>query len=470
VDLYLRLDRSRPLRSQLEQQLRQGIRSGRLRAGVRLPSSRLLAGELGVSRGVVVEAYAQLTAEGYLLTQGSGGTRVAELAQPRRQRNGSVVRVKFDLRARLPDTSLFPRRAWSAATSAAIRELPDAGLLYGPAEGQLPLRHALSVYLGRVRAIVTDEEHTFITSGSRHALSMLWSALRASGIQRVAYEDPGWERIPNTILAAGLDPVPIRVDAQGISVTDLYAHKIEAVLVTPAYQYPSGVIMHPARRAQLVRWSLDTGGLIVEDDYDAEYRWGGKPIAPLRSVGGDCVAYLGSTSKALAPGLRLGWLLVPPRLTNAIAEAHSVSYEQPSVIEQVALATLFETGDFDRHLRRARNIYRSRRSALLNALASLAPSLRVTGGSAGLHVMAWLPSEVDEVEFAARALRRGIALDPLHRACAVSRSLGPAVVLGYGAVSASAIPSAISLLAACLNEISVSLRSPALRLVEERVA
>ncbi len=446
------LDRRGPLREQLEQQLRQGVRTGRLRPGVRLPASRVLASELGVSRGVVVEAYAQLTAEGYLDTRGSGGTRVstAVVQPPRRSKTPRLEGVKFDLRAGLPDPSLFPRRRWAAATSAVLRELPDAALLYGPAQGQSRLRHAIVEYLGRTRAIAADEEQTFITSGSSHACALLWNALHATGIRRVAHEDPAWERIPKTIVASGLEPRPVRVDARGISVTDLYASDAQAVVVSPAHQYPSGVIMAPARRAELIRWSLETGGLIVEDDYDAEYRFGSRPIEPLRSAAPDCVAYAGTTSKVLAPAVRLGWLIVPPRLADAVSEAHGVSYAQPSVIDQAALATMFETGALDRHLRRTRSVYRSRRAAVIGAARNLAPSVRVTGGAAGLHVMAWLPTQITETDVAAEALRRGVAVDPLHSACAVTRDLGPALVLGYGAISASAIPTAMSHLAACV--------------------
>ena len=448
MDLHLVLDRSQPLRAQLEQQVRDGIRRGRLRPGTRLPPSRLLAEELGISRGVVVEAYAQLTAEGYLLTRGSGGTRVAatiapvppSAAQPRPRR-------RFDLRAGLPDPALFPRRAWSAASTVVARDLPDAALLYGPAQGQRGLRRALLGYLGRVRAVVAEEDQTLITCGASHAFALLWSALRASGARRVAHEDPAWERIPATIAHAQLDPVPVRVDAHGLSVAELYASDAQAVVVSPAHQYPTGVIMHPARRAQLIRWARETGGLIVEDDYDAEYRFGSRPIAPLRSFAPDNVAYVGTTSKILAPALRLGWLLVPPALAEAVSAEHAVSQTQPSVLNQAAFATLLEEGDIDRHLRRTRRTYRQRRSALMSALQTFIPSLRVTGGAAGLHLMGWLPRGMSESELVAEAGLQGIGLDGLHTACRVARELGPVLVLGYGAINADAIAPAISRMA-----------------------
>ena len=455
MDLHILLDPNKPLRAQLEDQLRDGMRAGRLRGGTRLPPSRLLAAELGVSRGVVVGAYAQLTAEGHLVTRGSGGTHVAPGLRrahgSSRERIRSRPRRRFDLRAGLPDTSVFPRRAWSTAFTSAMREIPDAGLLYGPPQGQRRLRQAIAEYLGRARAIAAEEDHTCITCGSSHALTLLWSALGNLGVRRVAHEDPAWERIPATISQAGLMPAPVRVDGRGLSAADLYRANVQAVVVSPAHQYPTGVIMHPSRRLELIRWAQDTGGLIVEDDYDAEYRFASKPVAPLRSVAPNLVAYVGTASKILAPGLRLGWLIVPARLADRVTAEHAVAYAQPSVIAQSVFAILLERGDIDRHLRKARGTYRARRAILLRCLASLIPSLRVTGGAAGLHLLAWLPKHVSEQAVVAAAAESEVAVDGLHGACAVSRDLGQALVLGYGAINESAIPVAITRLAACLS-------------------
>jgi len=454
LDLYIVLDHQKPLRAQLEKELRDGIRRGRLQGGVRLPPSRLLAAELGISRGVVVEAYAQLTAEGYLVTQGKGGTRVAMGAvrtHPAAQRLRVMSRIRFDLRAGLPDTSLFPRRAWRAAITAQLRELPDAALQYGPPAGHPRLRQAITSYLGRVREVVSDEAHTFITCGSSHAFTLLWNALRSRDVSRIAHEDPVWERVPETIAQAGLEPVPVRVDARGISVTDLYAARADAVVVSPAHQYPTGVIMHPGRRLQLIEWAQNTGGLIVEDDYDAEYRLASKPIAPLRSVAPQAVAYVGTSSKILAPALRLGWLLVPPHLGKCVAQTHAAAYAQPSVIIQSAFATLLESGELDRHLRQARHTYRARRAALLSALTDFLPYLRTSGGAAGLHLMLWLPRHVNEDAVVAAAAQREVAVNGLHTECVASNQLGPGLVLGYGGISEQAIPEAISRLASCLS-------------------
>ncbi len=454
MDLHIVIDPRRPLRAQLEKQLRDGILRGRLKAGVRLPPSRLLAAELGLSRGVVVEAYAQLTTEGYLVTFGSGGTRVATpITQPlsTRRHRPRKMRRRFDLRAGLPDPALFPRRAWSAASATALRELPDAALLYGPAPGQRQLREALTAYLGRTRAIVADAEETFITCGASHGLVLLWNALRQLGVRRVAHEDPVWHRIPATIAHAGLQPTPVRVDGRGLSVADLYTSDAQAVVVSPAHQYPTGVLMHPMRRLELIKWARETGGLIVEDDYDAEYRFGSKPIAPLRSIARGRVAYVGTLSKVLAPSLRLGWVLVPSRLAEAVTAEHSVSYAQPSVLDQTAFATLVERGELDRHLRKTRTTYQTRRATLLASLATAMPSLRISGGAAGLHLLLWLPRDVSEETVVAQAAQREVAVDGLHTACSVSRDLGPALVLGYGGITEAAIPEAISRLAECVD-------------------
>jgi GntR family transcriptional regulator / MocR family aminotransferase len=454
MDLHIVLDQRKPLRRQLEEKLRSGIRTGRLQPGSRLPASRLLAAELGVSRGVVLEAYSQLKAEGYLATHGSGGTRVAKgaaLTQLSPRRGQASRRIRFDLRAGMPDTSLFPRRAWRAAISSELRELPDAALQYGPTAGQLRMREAIVAYFGRVRAVVGDPENLFVTCGSSHALALLWTALRSRGVRRVAHEDPVWKRVPETILGAGLEAVPVGLDGRGISVADIYAADVDAVVVSPAHQYPTGVIMHPGRREQLIEWARSTGGLIVEDDYDAEYRLRHEPIAPLRSIDTDVVAYLGSASKILAPALRLGWLLVPSHLGECVCAAHASAYAQPSIIIQSAFARLLESGELDRNLRSARAIYRARHAAIRSALTRFLPGLRTSGGAAGLHLMLWLPDQLNEDAVIAAVAQRGLAVNGLHEECAVAARLGPALLLGYGGISEQAIPEAISRLADSLG-------------------
>jgi GntR family transcriptional regulator/MocR family aminotransferase len=457
MDLHIALDHDQPLRAQVERELRDGIRSGRLHGGSKLPPTRLLARELGVSRGVVVEAYAQLVAEGYLLARTREGTRVAEglalTPRPARPPRVPRPRVRYDLRPGIPDLSLFPRRAWNAATAKALRELPDAALSYGPPQGLRQLRVTLGAYLGRVRAVLADSEQILITCGSGDALGLLWRMFDHGGAEAeaVAVEDPSWPRIGETISQAGLGVLALPVDSRGLVVSELEASGASAVVVSPSHQYPTGAVMHPTRRAELIAWARRTGGLIVEDDYDAEYRYDGPPIASLQSLAPGHVAYIGTCSKILAPGLRLGWLIVPDRLAGEPAGAHGVTHAQPGVITQAAYANLLERGDVDRHLRRTRRVYRARRAALVQALAAELPEIRVEGASSGLHVMAWLPPDVDETMVSARARERGLTVAGLHEECSVFTPLAAGLVLGYGSIAESAIPAAIRELAACVR-------------------
>lgn len=254
-----------------------------------------------------------------------------------------------------------------------------------------------------MRAVRAESEQILITCGSSDALGLLWRTFGHAGAQRVAVEDPSWPRISETITQAGLPAVPLPVDSRGLVVSELDASGARAVVVSPSHQYPTGAVMHPARRAELIAWARRTGGLVVEDDYDAEYRYDGTPIASLQSLAPDHVAYIGTCSKILAPGLRLGWLIVPDRLAGEQATAHGVAYAQPSVITPAGYANLLERGGVDWHLRRTRRVYRARRAALVQALAAELPEVRVQGASSGLHLMAWLPPHADETTVSARA-------------------------------------------------------------------
>jgi GntR family transcriptional regulator/MocR family aminotransferase len=452
MDIHLALDRAAPLRAQLERELRTAIRSGRLRAGAKLPPSRLLADELQVSRGVVVEAYSQLVAEGYLIARSGDGTRIADgLAQQPpapRAPSGGGRRVLYDLRSGIPDLSYFPRREWQIAMATVLRELPDAALSYGSRRGLRRLRVALTEYLGRVRAVVAEPERMFICSGAAPAMGVIWQTLRQRGAARVAVEDPGWRAIADTIEQAGLEAVPIAVDEHGLDVGQLERVGVSAVALSPAHQYPTGAVLAPVRRAQLIAWARRQGALIVEDDYDAEYRYDREPIASLQGLAPDCVAYLGTASKTLAPGVRLGWVLVPSHLVGEMAAQQGIARAVPSVLIQATYATLLERGEIDRHLRRTRRVYHSRRNALMGALAQHLPEASVGGAAAGLHVIAWLPDGTDETTVADAAGSRGVAIHTLHQDCAVTAPLGPALVLGYGLIAEPAIPRAVGELAA----------------------
>ncbi len=439
------------MRAQLERELREAIRAGRLRAGSKLPSSRFLADQLGVSRGVVVETYSQLVAEGYLLTRSGDGTRVADgLAQPPpplRAPDVALHRIRYDLRSGVPDLSFFPRREWQSATVTALRELPDVAFGYGSRRGHRRLRTALSDYLGRVRAVVADPERVLITPGATAAMEILWHTLRERGATRIAVEDPAWPAIPQSVEQAGLEVVPVAVDTEGLVVTELEACEVDAVVLSPAHQYPTGTVLAPARRTQLITWARRRGTLIVEDDYDAEYRFDREPIASLQGLAPDCVAYIGTASKTLAPALRLAWLLVPSPLVGETTAQQGVTRAMPSVLIQAAYATLLERGDIDRHLRRTRRRYHERRDALVDALAAGMPKANVGGASAGLHLIAWLPDGADEAAIADEAGRRGVAIHTLHQDCSVVAPAAPALLLGYGLIAQPAIAPAVQELA-----------------------
>jgi GntR family transcriptional regulator/MocR family aminotransferase len=444
------------LRAQLERELRAAIRSGRLRSGAKLPASRLLAEELDVSRGVVVEAYSQLIAEGYLVARPGDGTRIADgLAQQPpapRAPSGLAPRIRYDLSSGVPDLSFFPRREWQSATVTALRDLPDAALSYGSRRGLRQLRTALADYLGRVRAVVADQERVFICAGASHGMAILWHTLRQRGARRIAVEDPCWSALPDTIAHAGLEAVPVAVDNRGLDVAHLDGLDVDAVVLSPAHQYPTGAVLAPERRTDLIAWARRRGTLIVEDDYDAEYRYDRDPIAALQGLAPEHVAYVGTATKTLAPGVRLGWVLVPSHLVGEMAVQHGVARAVPSVLMQAAYATLLERGEIDRHLRRTRREYHSRRNVLIDAVTERLPDVSVEGAAAGLHVIAWLPAGSDESAIADAAAQRGVAVLTLHQDCSVTAPRGPALLLGYGLVSKPAIPRAVEQLAIAVRQ------------------
>jgi GntR family transcriptional regulator / MocR family aminotransferase len=456
MDLHLAIEPGSPLRSQLERQLREGIRSGRLRTAARLPPSRELARELGVSRGVVVDAYSQLVAEGYLVARRGSGTEVAASIAAQPAVNGAVARreptIHHHLESGLPDVSGFPRQAWQAATAAALRELPDPWLTYGRPRGFSRLRVALADYLGRARATVATPREMIICAGLSHGLTLVWRALRERGARRVAVEDPAWPGQPDSVALSGLEPVPVPVDASGLVVAELERAGVDAVIVTPAHQYPTGVVLSPERRGALIDWARRHDALIVEDDYDAEYRYDREPVAALQGLAPERVIYAGTASKTLAPALRLAWLIIPDHLTDEVTAQHLLTFAAPSVVEQAALAIMLERGQLERHLRQMRRRYRPRRDALVEALAAELPEARVGGAAAGLHLVAWLPEGADEAAIATRARERGVAIHTLHHDSAAVAPVPPALLLGYASLTEDALRRAA-------HELAIAVRS-----------
>jgi GntR family transcriptional regulator / MocR family aminotransferase len=459
MDLLVEFAAGAPLRRQLEHQLRDAIRTGRLSAGSALPSSRVLAEQLGVSRGVVVDCYSQLTTEGYLSARPGSGTRVAyapvpptpaESVQPR-QVVDATPKIRYELRPGLADFHAFPRRQWQAALRRTLRELPDSRLTYAEHRGIHELRAAIAEYLRRARAVVADSDHVVVFCGLSHGLTALWYALREHGARRVAVEDPGWRWQTRTVEHAGLEAVPVRVDDEGLAVSELARGRVDAVVLTPAHQYPTGVVLSPERRGQLIEWARRHDALIVEDDYDAEYRYDRKPVAALQGLAPDVVAFAGTTSKTLAPALRIGWMVLPPRLVEPVTDVQTVTAAQPSVIDQAALATFIAEASLDRHLRRMRRRYHAKHDLLMSALAEHLPEARVSGAAGGLHLLAALPEGTDEAATAQAARRSGVALHELHRHCTVHAPMPPALLLGYAFPTAAELRTGVRLIAHALG-------------------
>ncbi|MBS1863758.1 MAG: PLP-dependent aminotransferase family protein [Actinobacteria bacterium] len=440
-------DPAGPRRAQLEAGLRESVRSGRLRPGARLPSSRALGAELGVSRRLVVEAFEQLAAEGYLVAERGSGTRVAPAtgrgpsspessavdggAEPSRSATAGPA-VAIDLFPGAPDLSLFPRRAWGRALRRALAELPDARLGYGEFAGAPELREALAEHLGRVRAAAVAPDSILVTAGYQQGLRIFCSLLRGRGGRRVAVEDPGYPVACWSIEAEGLELVPVPVDEDGLDVAALAAADPDAVLVTPAHSLPIGAVLAAERRLALVEWARERGALVLEDDYDAELRYDRRgPAGTLQGLAPDVVVLAGSVSKTLAPALRLAWLCLPAELVSGAVIARASLDGGGPRLDQLALAELIASGAFDRHLRAARAHYREKRAALLEAIAAALPAARVGGIAAGLHVLLELPPGVEEAPVIEHLAAAGIGVQGLADFTR-GDPRPPALVIGYG--------------------------------------
>jgi GntR family transcriptional regulator/MocR family aminotransferase len=451
-DLQLRIDRpAGGLAAQVAAELRSAVRSGRLAGGVRLPASRELARDLGTSRGVVVEAYEQLVAEGFLVSRQGSGTRVAAL-QPASPAAAAppaapASRVAFDLRVGTPDLAAFPRRAWLAATRQVMKALPHQALGYGDPGGVAELRAELAAYLRRARAADVAADRLVVTSGVAQGLHLVIGALaRAGRPVPLAVEDPHSARTLALLEDAGAVRVPIPVDGEGIVVDELRRTPARAVLVTPAHQYPTGVVLSPRRRAELLAWAAEADGVVVEDDYDAEFRYDRDPVGCLQALCPQRVVLLGSVSKTLAPGLRLGWQVAPPPLAQAVRDARAASDLGSPVLDQYVLAELLASGAYDRQLRQLRRRYRARRDALTGALARWLPGAVVHGVSAGIQLYVELPPGLDEAAVVQAAAERGVAVEgvaPLR----IAGGGPPALVLGFARLPEHRIAEAVRLLA-----------------------
>ena len=448
-ELLLRLDRrlAEPLGSQLQRELREAIRSGRLSTGERLPSTRALARELAVSRGLVVECFAQLEAEGYLRTRPGSATRVAADAVLRAGPPAPAAmapRLAIDFRPGVPDLASFPRRDWAWAMTEAIRRVPTADLDYGAPHGSAALRQVLAAYLGRVRGAVAQPGQIVICSGFAQGLSLTLRALAQQGVRHVGLEDPGYRDQATEVGRAGVVAVPVPVDGRGIDVGALAATGARAVVLTPAHQSATGVVLAPERRHELVAWAQAREATIIEDDYDAEFRYDRQPVGALQGLCPDRVAVLGTVSKSLAPALRLGWILCPAGLAAAIAEQKELDDRGSPGLDQLALSILIESGRYDRHLRRMRGVYAGRRDAVVAALARHAPEVQLHGLAAGFHAVASLPDGVQEEDVTAEARRRSIGLYGMSAYRSTGATRPAQLVLGFGNLSENAIQQGIA--------------------------
>jgi GntR family transcriptional regulator/MocR family aminotransferase len=425
-------------------------------ADSKLPSSRSLAGELGVSRGVVSEAYGQLAAEGYLRARQGAPVRVANTVRavaPRAPSPSLLPDFAYRLDPGLPDLAGFPRDRWLRSLRAAWRQAPIDAVDYPDPRGVPALRETLAEYLGRIRGAAADPEQLMVCTGFSQALSLIARWLRSRGVTSVALEDPGWHSHRLIVEQAGLAVEPIPVDAEGLRVDLLERSEAAAVVVTPAHQFPTGVVLSSERRAALIDWAETGERLIVEDDFDAELRYDRTRVGALQGLAPERVAYIGSASKRLVPGMRLGWMLTPSWLGWPLISVKAVEDRGSEAIGQLALHDFIARGELDRHLRRMRLRYQRRREALIDALGHHVPEAAVGDGAAGLFELAELPEKVDEAALVSAAAARGVGLEglALHR----FKPDGPAgLVLGFAGLPEPAIEQSVRLLAEALAEVA----------------
>lgn len=446
-DLHLNLTGS-GLRSGLMDALREAVRSERLAPGTRLPSSRSLAADLGIARNTVVDAYAELIAEGWLAARQGSGTTVAARAKPRTTPAdpSSATRIPhrptYGLLPGSPNLAEFPRAQWLAANRRAVTNAPHDALGYGDPAGRIELRTALADYLARARGVYAEPERIIICAGFHQGLTLAAQALKARRAGAVAVESYGFDVYRRLLANAGLRTESVRVDEHGARTHDLAAmSRIGAVLLTPAHQYPTGVELAPERRSAAVDWARATDGLILEDDYDGEYRYDRGPVGALQGLDPERVVYFGSASKALAPGLRIAWMVAPESFVPEVLSAKG-NVDWTSTIEQLTLAEFITSGNYDRHVRSTRLHYRRRRDEMVEALARRALQVHVSGLAAGLQALIELPHGTERRVVEAAALR-GLAVSGLADYTFEPKVSPPtqrrdALVVGYAAPTESA--------------------------------
>lgn len=462
IDLHLDVE-GPGLRAGLMNALRDAVRTGRLAPGTRLPSSRSLAADLGIARNTVADSYAELIAEGWLTAQQGSGTRVANRAAPRKTAAAALHpaptrrRPTYGLVPGSPNLAEFPRTQWLAAARRALSAAPYDAFGYGDAAGRVELRTALASYVARVRGVEVEPQRVVICAGFHHGLTLLAQVLKARRVRAVAVESYGFEVYRDTLTNAGLRTPALSVDENGACTDDLARMRgVGAVLLTPAHQYPTGVELRPDRRVAAVDWARATGGLILEDDYDGEFRYDRQPVGALQGLDPERVVYFGSASKSLAPGLRLAWMVLPADLVPEVVAAKGHA-DWSSALEQLTLAEFITAGSYDRHVRAMRLRYRRRRDQLVAALAQRAPHIRVTGMSAGLQAVLELPRGTERSVVAAAANRsltvHGIT-EYRYQDTDQPSPEHDALVIGYAAPPDSAWAGALDALCTALSTVS----------------
>ncbi|MFE1558389.1 PLP-dependent aminotransferase family protein [Streptomyces sp. NPDC058734] len=447
----------RGLRAALTEALREAARSGRLAPGTRLPSSRSFAADLGIARNTVAEAYAELVAEGWLTARQGSGTRVAERAAVRRAAGAPPVRrparrgPAYSLVPGTPDLGGFPRGAWLAAARRALTAAPNEAFGYAvDVRGRVELREALAGYLARARGVYADPDRIVLCAGFAHALQLLGRVLKERRVREVAVEGYSLDVHRDLLAGAGLVTRPLWVDGAGARTPDLagFGPRTGAVLLTPAHQFPTGAALTPERRAAAVDWARSTGGLILEDDYDGEFRYDRQPVGALQGLDPDRVVYVGTASKSLAPGLRMGWMVLPPDLLEEVLAAKGEVDWTSSALDQLTLAEFITSGAYDRHVRGMRLRYRRRRDELVAAVAGRVP---VSGIAAGLHAVLDLPPGTERSIVQAAAWQ-DLALEGLARFRHPDSRMPAreALVVGYGTPATSAWAPTLAALTAAL--------------------
>jgi GntR family transcriptional regulator/MocR family aminotransferase len=441
---------ARGVRELLLDALRDTVRSGRLAPGTMLPPSRTLAADLGLARNTVAEAYADLVAEGLLGSRQGAGTWVLDgrpTPLPARPRGAPGTPV-HNLMPGSPDVAAFPRSAWLASTRRALAAAPTEALRMGDPRGRIELREALAEYLGRVRGVRASPEEIAICAGTRHAVEILGRALGGP----FAVEAYGLFLFRDALAAMGVATAPIGVDDHGAVISDLDRVSATAALLTPAHHFPHGVPLHPARRTAIVEWAHRTGGYLLEDDYDGEFRYDRQPVGAVQGLDPDRVVYLGSASKSLSPALRIGWMVLPDDLVDRVVAALGGQQFYVNAIAQLTMADFVATGMYDKHIRRARLAYRRRRDRLVEALAPF--DVGISGMSAGLHLMLTLPDGT-EGEVLRRAGEAGIGLSGLallrHPDAAPATPRTDGIVVSFGTPAEHAFAAAVDALCGVLG-------------------